>query len=42
MMYLVSKAWNAVGMGARDVLNVIVVLDYQLQEEAHNGDLIEM
>ena len=25
MMYLLSKAWNAIGMGTRDISNVIVV-----------------
>ena len=35
----VSKAWIALGVGARDTLNVIVVLDYQFQEKAQNRDL---
>ena len=41
IMRFVSKAWNIIGVGARDILNVIVVLDHQFQE-AHNKELTEM
>ena len=41
-MRLLSKAPIAIVMGARDISNVIVVLDYQFQEKAQNRDLSEM
>ena len=33
-MYLLSKAWNAIRMDARDISNLIAVLDYQFQKKS--------
>ena len=30
---LLRKSWNVIGVGAREISNVIVVLDHQLQGE---------
>ena len=35
-----KKAWNVIDLRVRDISSVIVVLDYQLQGEAHNTDLL--
>ena len=42
MICLVSKIWNTIGVGARDISNVIVVLNHQFQEKSDNKDLTEL
>ncbi|KAJ3646623.1 hypothetical protein Zmor_024202 [Zophobas morio] len=36
MVCFVGEVYNVIGVGARDISNAIVVLDHQLQGEAHN------
>ena len=40
-MRLLRKAWSVIDVGARDISNVIVVLDHQLQGEAPNTDFLK-